>query len=716
MILEDAVACVKSGWAITPLSGKIPVLKGWSKREYPSIPDVYTWFDGEYQAFGIRCGTISGNLLVIDVEGDLMGDGERLAKIGAEANRLGVAPLLREAWETSASTPSGGRHLFIQCPTSPFPRNAKLAYRAGVGGFTLLAEIRGEGGQVAAPGVEGRAFEKNGGWGVAVPVEAAELAAILAAFKSVDESQPVVKKSQPRGLPQFATAKRDSIADILSDALLRGEMRWEHLLDPGWTFVGWDSEGRSRWLRPDYGCKPTSLDSAHGFENYAALPSPVLVVHSAGVPHLPAGSGTRLTPGRVLAACWWAGDEAEMYRDLEAGTHPDGLNLPADLVADIQDFANRRIQKMRAATTTQAQEQEQGGALAEYERDVRRATYGSLVSIEGRDRAMRILAGQGVEMPTAAADGAAYLALPDEETDWALPGLLPAFGNATLTASFKSGKTTVMGDLVRAVCDGQPFLGRFNPAPLTGTIALWNYELSSANQRRWLRDLRIENPNKMHVLDLRGHRWPFVNERVEDLTVEWLAERQVEWWIIDPFARAFVGCGDENSNVDVSTWTDTLDVIKRKSGVKQVVMPVHTGRPSLGGNADVRARGATRLDDWADVRWLLVRDEQTGARFFRAHGRDVDLDEEELQMDPATRRLKMAGWDRHQHRIRTFTAAAVRAVTDAGPAGMSRTELAAALPDMPRPEVKRAIDSAVASRLLDENGGILTAVFGKVGL
>ena len=54
-----------------------------------------------------------------------------------------------------------------------------------------------------------------------------------------------------------------------------------------------------------------------------------------------------------------------------------------------------------------------------------------------------------------------------------------------------------------------------------------------------------------------------------------------------------------------------------------------------------RARGATRLDDWADVRWLLTMDNRE-RRYFAATGRDVSMPEGLLEFDPLARQLKLA--------------------------------------------------------------------------
>ena len=153
----------------------------------------------------------------------------------------------------------------------------------------------------------------------------------------------------------------------------------------------------------------------------------------------------------------------------------------------------------------------------------------------------------------------------------------------------------------------------------------------------------IQNPDRVSVLNLRGFRLPITAPSVEDWIVRWLEEREVTAWVVDPFARAAVGT-DENSNTEVGVWLDTLDVIKERAGVRDLILPTHTGRAEQEAGQE-RARGATRLDDWADVRWLLTKDEQ-GDRFFRATGRDVEVARGEADIRRADRALTIGGGDR----------------------------------------------------------------------
>lgn len=220
-------------------------------------------------------------------------------------------------------------------------------------------------------------------------------------------------------------------------------------------------------------------------------------------------------------------------------------------------------------------------------------------------------------------------------------GLGKVGANTTIAAQYKSGKTTLVCNLVRSLADGVPLFGRFEVAtPLSGNIAVFNYELDDDEFEDWLADQNIRNPNRVHLLHLRGEKLPLVSEPVEEWVTRWLAERDIEAWVIDPAARAFSGCGDENSNQDVAAFTEAVDVIKHNAGVRDLWMPTHTGRGQE--EAAERSRGATRWDDWPDVLWKLVKGD-TGNRYFSAQGRKVSQAEIELSFDPDTGHLGTTG-------------------------------------------------------------------------
>lgn len=222
------------------------------------------------------------------------------------------------------------------------------------------------------------------------------------------------------------------------------------------------------------------------------------------------------------------------------------------------------------------------------------------------------------------------LAQPDEPLRYTVESVMPEGSNVLLTAQFKAGKTTMVSHLAACLADGGKFLGAFPVMAGEGRIALWNYEVGAAQYATWLRRLSVRDSNKIVGINLRGFTLPLIVPALEDWAVKWLSEREVTHWIIDPWGRAIVGT-DENSNSEVGRWLDTLDNIKERAGVANLILPTHTGRGEQEQGAE-RARGATRIDDWADVRWILTV--QDGDRFFRAHGRDVDVPEGRLSFDP----------------------------------------------------------------------------------
>lgn len=229
------------------------------------------------------------------------------------------------------------------------------------------------------------------------------------------------------------------------------------------------------------------------------------------------------------------------------------------------------------------------------------------------------------------------LALPRRPVTYRVEKLFPAGGNVTLTAQFKAGKTTLVNNLVKALADDQPFLGRYEVHRIEGRVGVFNYEVDADQYRDWLRDMGIVHTERVSLYHLRGHRLPLTMGDAEEFAVDWLKRRDVSVWVLDPFARAMVGCGDENSNADVGVFLDTLDRIKMRAGVQELIMPLHTGR-AIQARGEERSRGASRADDWTDVRWVLTKDAD-GRRYLRCDGRDVDQPEQALTYDTTTRAL-----------------------------------------------------------------------------
>ncbi|MGN7964909.1 AAA family ATPase [Microbacterium sp. 22179] len=230
------------------------------------------------------------------------------------------------------------------------------------------------------------------------------------------------------------------------------------------------------------------------------------------------------------------------------------------------------------------------------------------------------------------------LAKPREVKPAIVRGLQMQGHKATLTAQFKAGKTTLAGNLVRSLADSEPFLERFEVADLPGNIGIFDYELTEDDAFDMYAALGLRNTDRVFLESLRGEGFSLANEFHREQAVRWLTERDIVYWVIDPFGRALRGFGSENANDDVRVFLDTIDEVVERTGVIGTLMPVHTGRMQHEVGAE-HGRGATVVDDDADARWLLTRD-NNGRRFFRAEGRNgVGVEEVSLEFEAATSRL-----------------------------------------------------------------------------
>jgi hypothetical protein len=234
-----------------------------------------------------------------------------------------------------------------------------------------------------------------------------------------------------------------------------------------------------------------------------------------------------------------------------------------------------------------------------------------------------------------------------EEPPTVIYGLHRQGYNTTITARYKTGKTTLGANLLRSLADGDPFLDRFSVSRPSGRIGLLNYETTENDMLEWLEKAGIQNTDRIAIENLRGHPFSLASDRTRQELIDWCLEMEVEALLLDPHRMAFAGFGKEIDNDDVNRFTATLDEVKSESGVSDLFLFVHTGRGEAEDGAE-HARGATALDDWADQRWVLTkgRDADDDTRFLYADGRLPFVPEFALEFDPETRRLSAAEGNR----------------------------------------------------------------------
>ena len=219
-----------------------------------------------------------------------------------------------------------------------------------------------------------------------------------------------------------------------------------------------------------------------------------------------------------------------------------------------------------------------------------------------------------------------FLSRQFEETGFIVDRLMKYGANVHLVAAAKTGKTNVAINLVRALADGGKFLGVFDTKPIKGRVCMMDFELDERQAQDWLKRIGIKNTSKVEIYPLRGMPNPFRSPEAMRELEEVLKALEIEFLILDPFSSIY--SGDANSNTEVKAFLKELDAFKLRSGVQHLVIAVHAGRNQG------QTRGASTLDDHPDALWYLQKAEEK--RYFRAVGRDIDVDEAEIVFDQNT--------------------------------------------------------------------------------
>lgn len=630
-ILTTALRFATQGIVCVPVASdgsKRPGVGSWKEFQtrHPTQEELIAWFNNDtVQGLGVITGPISGNLLMVEFEGRAVDQKLHLqAKEAMHASGLGYL------WEILANgysemTPSGGIHFLLRVKGDPIDGNTKLASRAGEDGGCLI-ETRGAGGfSICAPSggtahKEGKSWVLMGGSIETIPtIEQEELKELLTILKSFDETpQPDVVTAE--------ITKREFNPELPGDDF-NHRATWEEILEPlGWKKMYRQGE-KMMWQRPgkDFGVSAST--------NHGGSDSFYVFTTSTQFP-----ANQSMTKFFVYAFLNHRGDLREAAQALRFkgyGKMGGGNDLPEFTY----NPSTGEIAPIAEVPTV-------GGiGVSDELVEISEVTRHELKMARAKREAKRILdqeeAAKSYHTPIYVRTLSEELQLPIEEVKWTIKDVFPTGANVTLTAQYKAGKTTLINHLAQSLADGKKFLNYFDEPSHPGRIVIFNYEVSENQYRRWMNDVAIENSDKITLVHLRGKRMPLTVARVEDLVVSILKDLDAHTWILDPFARAFTGSGDENSNSDVGVFLDTLDVIKERAGVSNLVLPIHTGRAQE--NGVDRARGATRLDDWADVRWLLKKTNE--GRFFSADGRDVLQEEQQVLFDPLTRSLTLSGTD-----------------------------------------------------------------------
>jgi hypothetical protein len=301
------------------------------------------------------------------------------------------------------------------------------------------------------------------------------------------------------------------------------------------------------------------------------------------------------------------------------------------------------------------------------------------------------------------------LARPAPAVTWTIPGWQPAGSRIVLAGPAKAGKSTLVGGLVRALVDGARWLGVVDVPPIDGCVALLDTEMGPRQLDAWLGDQRIAHDDHVVVVPLRGRVGTL--DLIDDETrAEWAARLRglgVRYLIVDPL-RPIMDAHGLDEHAEAGRLLVAIDALLDEAAIPDALIVHHHGHGAE------RARGDSRLIDWPDATWTLVRADD-GGRYIRAEGRDVLVAESALIYDAETRTLTLAGGSRHEARLDGALGAVVDVLRETPDLSARAILSALAESEHPRDTIRAALRRGIDDGSIVAVAGPRRAILHRIG-
>ena len=632
------------GWAVIPVHGKYPPEPGWTgaQGEWPSYADMLTWADGAQGKLNIAI-RLPRNVIGIDV--DAYTDKRGAATLAECESRWGALPATW--WSTSRDDGKSGIRLF-QIPEG-------LSWP----------------GQLPGGGVEVIIWNHR----------------YVVSWPSLHPEGRVYRWISREGTVSLHQVPAPNELPFLPDAWVNGLSRGEYHQEPK---AALDLGGGAAWLVSLSGAdqppcprlagivrhlvgelaQPASRHEAallgtlnlirRGEEGHPGILESLRVVGESFVLAV-TGDGSRTT--RSAWAEWTRiteGAVAKMVGTPRTPSLGDPCIVPSDPPWTPGDPLPGRTHTSGATGTPgqDAGHTEPPSPLVAPP-GVSPKLFGERVTWLRADRAARTyLLAESVptadeQPPDIGLDE--FVGVEDEPAIYRVNGLLPVGGRVVLAAQMKTGKTTFIGNLIKSLVDGEPFLGSFPVEPPEGNVVLLDNEMDERTLRRWLRDMTIRNGGKARVIPMMGRVSGF-DIRIPEVFNYWaqrLRAMKTTVLIVDCLKPILDVLALDERN-ETGKITTPLTNLKFAADISEIILVHHMGH-----NGE-RSRGDSALRGWPEVEWQLVRlaedpDREApmdAARFFKAYGRDVNVPESKLTYRPNDRSLSIGEGTRDEARVK----------------------------------------------------------------
>lgn len=191
-----------------------------------------------------------------------------------------------------------------------------------------------------------------------------------------------------------------------------------------------------------------------------------------------------------------------------------------------------------------------------------------------------------------------FLSVRYPELLWALKGYIPLDGALAILAAYnKTGKSTLVAGIIKAITTGEPFCGI---STTKCRVLLINFEERPADVQRRLKAFGFSAANKNLYLEFNRRRWDSSMERD---VAETVASKDIKLVVIDSLSKIWK-VEDENDNAKVGEWTAEFQAFWHRLGVTALAIH-HSGKN--GGSNGASLRGASAIGDNCDIYWEYGR-------------------------------------------------------------------------------------------------------------
>ena len=264
---------------------------------------------------------------------------------------------------------------------------------------------------------------------------------------------------------------------------------------------------------------------------------------------------------------------------------------------------------------------------------------------QARELVAEMEADADADMSIHGMQGDAYMQTVFPDMAWTVEDLWATGMRVILAAESKAGKTTMVVSLLQSLVDGVNFMGRFPVMQITdpNRVGYINLEMSERQLQQWLDQRGIKNSDRYVAFNMRGlgRKFDVRFPRTRVNIVKALKAANITILIVDTLGALLDDYGvEENDNTAVGMVLAGFDALMVEAGIEELLIVHHFGHTAE------RARGASKLTGWPDVRWELLLDKDdvdkggySNHRFFKALGRDVWLPESRVDYDPTKHTL-----------------------------------------------------------------------------